>query len=630
MTDSEQTVLDQAKKDLSSEDNIIRHDAVMNLGECESQEAIEILVELLQDRSPIIKDEAVNSLITVGGEHVAKAIVPLLYEDEVYLSNIAVEILGRLGEVALPFVIPVLCETDDDVLKFAIDVVGHIGSKEPVEFLLPHLSHKNPNIKSATAVTLGKLKATDAIDNLVVLLKDEDEWVRFSTLDAIGLIGGEDVADKLLDIFKVVDLSTIAAIDALSMLAEPEDYKKVMQAVSAPGVIDVLNVETVVRFIKKFDGYLNDNDKKIFMQMMVPKINEANVEELNEIFQGLASLKNKAALDELILFAGTKDFDEETRGYLKDAIVALADIGKLIAAMSKYPLHNLTFVEAFSDLKDPDTVEPITTLLDTDPDAKVKRAAIEALGNIGTPNTFDTLVVALKDSEGNVRKNAVEALGKLGDDRVVPVLIDMLLVEEFDDVKDAIGQSLSMFSGVEVESAYVSLLDNKDMAIRVVGIDGLGSLKSDGAKNRLMEALGDNDARIRSECIRALGGYEDSDISTILSGALADKDKQVRMTAIEALGNRGEEKLTVGALGDEDMWVRFKVANILAEKQVPESEEKLVELLKNDEIPVQVACAKALGTLGSKKAVDTLKGLTDHDDSNLKNAATEALAQCDR
>lgn len=630
MTDSEQSILEQAKQDLMSEDNIIRHDAVMSLGECTSEEAIEILVKLLQDRSPIIKDEAVNSLILVGGENVAKVIVPLLYEDEVYLSNISVEILGRLGEVALPFVIPVLKETDDDVLKFAIDVIGLIGSKEPVNDLLPHLSHKNPNIKSATAVTLGKLKATDAIDNLVVLLKDEDEWVRFSTLDAIGLIGGDDVADKLLDIFKVVDLSTIAAIDALSMLAEPEDYKKVMQAVSAPGVIDVLNVETVVRFINKFDGYLNDNDKKVFMQMMVPKINNANVEELNEIFQGLASLKNKAALDELMLFAGTKDYDEDTRGYLKDAIVALADIGKLIAAMKKYPEHNLTFVEAFGDLKDADTVEPLTALLDTNPDAKVKRAAIEALGNIGTPNTFDILVVALKDSESNVRKNAVEALGKLGNDRVVPVLIDMLLVEEFDDVKECIGQSLSKFSGLEVESAYVSLLDNEDITIRVLGIDGLGNLKSEGSKNRLMEALDDDDARIRCECIRALGGYEDSDISEILSGALTDKDKQVRMTAIEALGNRGEEQLTIGGLEDEDMWVRFKVANILAERQVPESEEKLVELLKNDEIPVQVACAKALGTLSSKKAVETLKGLIDHEDSNLKNAATEALVQCDR
>lgn len=630
MTDSEQTILDNAKKDLSSEDNIIRHDAVMSLGECESEEAIDMLVELLKDRSPIIKDEAVNSLITVGGEHVAKVIVPLFYEDEVYLTNIAVEILGRLGEVALPYVIPVLKETDDDVLKYAIDVIGLIGSKEPVEQLLPNLSHDNPNIKSATAVTLGKLKATEAMDSLLVLLKDEDEWVRFSTLDAIGLIGGDDVADKLLDVFKVVDLSTIAAIDALSMLAEPEDYKKVMQAVSAPGVIDVLNVETVVRFIKKFDGYLNDKDKRVFMQMMIPKIDNANVEEVNEIFQGLASLKNKTALEDLILYAGTKDYDEETRGYLKDAVVALADIGKIIAAMSKYTEHNLTFVEALSDLKDPDTVEPITALLDTNPDAKVKRAAIEALGNIATPNTFDTLVVALKDSESNVRKNAVEALGKLGDERVVPVLIEMLLVEEFDDVKECIGQSLSMFSGVEVESAYVSLLDNDDMSIRVVGIDGLGNLKSDGAKKRLEEALGDSDARIRSECIRALGGYEDSDISTILSGALSDKDKQVRMTAIEALGNRGEEQLTIGALSDEDMWVRFKVANILAEKQVPESEEKLVELLKNDEIPVKVACAKALGTLGSKKAVDTLKGLIDHEDSNLKTAATEALVQCDQ
>jgi HEAT repeat protein len=152
---------------------------------------------------------------------------------------------------------------------------------------------------------------------------------------------------------------------------------------------------------------------------------------------------------------------------------------------------------------------------------------------------------------------------------------------------------------------------------------------SDGAREKLMETLSDDDPKIRCECISALGGFEGSDILTVLSNALSDKDKQVRTAAIEALGFRGEDKLIIGSLDDEDMWVRFKVANILVEKKVPESEPKLLELLKNDEIPVQVASARALGALKSKKAAKTLKGLTDHKDSNLKSAAIEALAMCE-
>lgn len=629
MTDSEQDPLDQALKDLESEYEVVRHDAVIRLGEIGTCKAIECLVKLLRDESPTIKDETVNALISIGGTEVAELVAPLFYDDEVYVSNIAVEILGRLGEVALPTVSALMNEEDDDVLKFAIDVIGLVGSIEPVPLLIAHLKHKNPNIRSAAAVTLGKLKAMRAIDDLLVLLNDEDEWVRFSTLEAIGAIGGVDVADKLLDVFKAVDISRIAALDALSMLTEPEDSNKVMQVVSAPGVANVLSVETIVRFIEKFKGHLNDADKVVFLHILLPRLTEGTIDEQNDTLRGLSALKDKAALDAVLLYAGTMDYDEVTRGFLKDAIVSLSDIDKITVAMNQYPTHSLALVEALSDIADPASVESLLSLMERGPDKKVKRAAIEALGNIGTPNTFDTLVEALSDDEGNVRKKAVAALGKLGDKRAVAPLIDLLLRAEYDDVKEAVGRSLSLFEGDEVEQSYVSLLDNEDISIRVVGIEGLGVHKSEGARKRLLETLGDDDPKIRCECIRALGGFEETDISTVLSGALKDKDKQVRMAAVEAFGLRGEEKLIVSALDDEDMWVRFKVANILVDKSVPESEDKLLELLKNDEIPVQVASAKALGALSSKKAIETLKGLTDHEDSNLKNAAIAALAMCE-
>ncbi|MBE9532399.1 MAG: HEAT repeat domain-containing protein, partial [Proteobacteria bacterium] len=624
----EQDALSQILIDIDSEYETVRHDAVIRLGDLGAK-GVETLVVLLKDDSPAIKDEAVNSLISIGGEDVANAVVPLFYDDEVYVSNIAVEILGRLGDVALPAVCALMNEEDDDVLKFAIDVIGVIGNTEPVSLLLPHLKHKNPNIKSAVAVTLGKLKAVNAVDDLVLLLSAEDEWVRFSALEAIGVIGGENVADKLLDMFKAVDISRIAALDALSMLAEPKDIGKVMQVVSAPGVADVLSVETVVRFIEKFQGNISDSDSAVFLHILLPRLSDSTTDEINDIFRGLAILKDKSALDALLIYAGTMSYDEMTRMYLKDAIVALADINKITVSMSQYSNQALTLVEALAELKDPATVESLVNLLETNPDKKVKRVVIEALGNIGTENTFDTLVDALSDDESKVRRNAAEALGKLGEKRAVAPLLEFLLRAEFDDVKEVIGESLSAIGGSEVEAAYVSLLDNEDMTIRVVGIEGLGGLKTDGAKQCLMKALGSDDPKIRVECIKALGLCDGDDISTILEGALKDKDKQVRMVAIEALGVRGEVKLTVNALDDEDMWVRFKVANILAENKIPESEDKLVELLKNDEIPVQVACARALGALGSKKAVETLKGLTDHSDANLKNAAKEALALCE-
>jgi len=71
------------------------------------------------------------------------------------------------------------------------------------------------------------------------------------------------------------------------------------------------------------------------------------------------------------------------------------------------------------------TVEPLLVALN-DADVEVRRAAIEALGQLGDVRAVEPLLVALNDADVEVRRAAIEALGQLGDVRAVePLLVTL-------------------------------------------------------------------------------------------------------------------------------------------------------------------------------------------------------------
>jgi len=81
-------------------------------------------------------------------------------------------------------------------------------------------------------------------------------------------------------------------------------------------------------------------------------------------------------------------------------------------------------VEAFGAAGAPAVPALIQALGDSDRD--VRRAAAEALGDLGDPQAVPALIQALRDDWEAVRRAAAEALGKLGDPQAIPPLIQAL------------------------------------------------------------------------------------------------------------------------------------------------------------------------------------------------------------
>ncbi len=612
---------------LNSKDEGLRRESVRLLGERRDSRAVDILTDLIRDDDLAIRDAAVNALMDIGGEEAAGAVMPLLYDEDAAIRNMSIEILEGIGKEAVEKVSSLLNEDDEDVLKFAVDILGNIGNPDLAPLLTPLLGHKNPNVRSATAITLGKIKSSQAVKDIIPLLDDKDEWVRFSALEALGSLGTPDLVDRLLDVVKRDGISKIAALDALSNLAAPSDAKKVLSVVSSPEVSTVLPVETIVRFVEKYSCSIDESYSKAFLDTLVGRLSDMDLDERRNALRGIILLKDPSAIDGLMHFAVAVDeADEETSKLLREALVTVGTSGALIKRLKSNISSMSIFIDALGEMGDSSVVHDLKSLIDM-VDRDTKKILLKSLEKIGKASSFDTISDALRDKDGHVRKIAAVSLGEIGERRAIPLLHEAILKEPFRDVQEAMADVLSDFKGEEVEEVFISLLGSEKPALRVIALHCLGRLQVERAREAVINSIySDKDVKVREEAVRCLRNFTGEDTLKVLGDILNDREKDLRIAAIEVLDGRGDgDALLIGALGDSDIWVRFKVVNMLAERDTEGIEGRLIELLLGDEIPVKVAAARALGRVGTGKAVEALKRFEGHEDSYLSDAAIEAI-----
>ena len=225
-------------RDLSHADPSKRYAAAEGLT-CSDERALYPLIKALRDENAGVQDAAMRSLISLGGEVTAYMVIPLL-RDLPYLRNTALIILKAIGTASIPLLRPLLSDKDDDVRKFAIDLISDIGYCTYIDAIVHLLRNDpNPNVRVSAAKALGILRYSDAITQLISALKD-DEWVCFAALEALALLNDKTstgpialLLDSPSSAVRIAAIETLGAIgtsvaaDALlSHLRKAEGYEK--------------------------------------------------------------------------------------------------------------------------------------------------------------------------------------------------------------------------------------------------------------------------------------------------------------------------------------------------------------------------------------------------------------------
>lgn len=211
-----------------------------------------------------------------------------------------------------------------------------------------------------------------------------------------------------------------------------------------------------------------------------------------------------------------------------------------------------------------------------DKDENVRIAAAYAIGKFGSPKYFEILRKAIVRSDLKVRANAALLLGKSGDKNAIRFLYWALQHRDSDDkVRFNAVQAVAMLGDERIFPKLWAMRISAYHDDRVVGIQALGALGTEKARNVLITMLDDDILEVRLAVAEQLG-------------ALGDSIGESEVLDVF------EKNLTAG-LDKQDL-ARTYMGAALAIGQIgtPSLKKYLPLLLKNQSKIVRIAAAKAV------------------------------------
>ncbi len=607
----------------------------------EAGEFVPHLVEALSDTDPGVAEAAMNALMETGGTDVVRAVVPLLRSSDAGLRNRAIEILTRAGTVATGPVSAMLHDPDDDVVKFAVDILAGIEDPAPAGEVAGLLTHPNPNVRGAVALYMGRARPEGAADHIMTALKDPEPWVRFSAVEALGFLSDTRYLEPLLDILRKEEgVLREAALDALSRMATTANAYEILMTIDAsiddPSEIPPLSV---VELIEKSRGAPWEVESFIHLRDMLCRVFEraAQSDDLDTqktAFRGFSLLKETRGLGPIFEFLETRtELDEETAEFVTSVLVDLLEgrplPDEVLGHIGGPGTVSAVLIEVAGRLRAAEALPALESALDTAAKEDA-RAILRAVGEIGSPDSEAMLRKALYSPDGHVRKMAAMTLADLSGGAVVEDLFSMLVREKYPDVREGIGDALAGLGTPDVRDGFVKLLRSARPELRELACRGLGAMGGEESVEPLLRAVDDSEKGVRKSAYVALAMLGAEGAEEPLARGLGLGDSEISKAILETLGPVSSQTLCQAVrerLADDDLWVRHHAAMLLGETGDYEAEESLLQALVEDDPPVKAAAAGALARLASERALPLLRDLYENSDPSLRSVIERAIEE---
>jgi HEAT repeat protein len=187
-----------------------------------STDAINAFAKGLSDGDKGVRDICALGILRspeVNIAEKARAVAPLIINDDIEIRNLAGDVLLKLGAPAVDALYPFLTDPKEDHRKFACDIIGLSNNPEAIPHVRRLLMDTDDNVRCAAIEALGFLKASDLLGDVIAMY--DDEVVQPYVIGAVGHIGGKHGQEFLLTVMKDDDAFVqIAAIDALALCAD--------------------------------------------------------------------------------------------------------------------------------------------------------------------------------------------------------------------------------------------------------------------------------------------------------------------------------------------------------------------------------------------------------------------------
>ena len=480
--------------------------------------ALAPLIEALFERSN--EPQALHTLARIRSRDIFTKLFAMLDKGEKTVKKAILKALGETGSIeAVPTLIETLADENEDLCILAARALGTVGSNEAAAPLVKLLKSEDPYIRAAAARALGEIGSIEAVSPLIKLLEDKDEYVLRWASWALGEIGAEAAVGPLIEILRKGDedvswaaarsLGHIGSKGAVEPLIELLRDKKDSVRWSAARALGEIGSETAV-------GPLLDKLDDPFVRRSAAR--------------ALGAIGSELAIDPLIEMLKT---GERTPGGPKVMMLNSTSVKEKLGPMIRLlEMEKIRWAaaEALGDIGSDRAVMPLIKLLDSD-DETIRRAAANALGDIGRVEAVAPLIDMLEDESEFVRWASVEALGRIGSEHAVSALIK---VHEGGNVSWSAAKALGEIGSVLAVGPLIKLLDDK--SVRKSAASALGELENELAVGPLLRLFNDKDEDVSMVAAKALGKIGSKVAIKPLIESLDKDDENMAILASNAIG----------------------------------------------------------------------------------------------
>lgn len=270
---------------LSGDDPAFRRRAAEELAETSGFAPIAALAAALRDENKGVRDSALRYLSKIGNDNVARAAVEYIADENIVTRNLAAELLMRLKDHSIGALLPYLYDVDQDVRKFAVDLLGLIGNEETVDHIIPLLDDADENVVVSAAEALGNIRSPRALPHLIRVFKLHG-YAQVIVSEALGKIGDASAGEFLLKYLSAMisnpdsdRLVIYSLVDALGLIGGESAIVVIRQNInSVTGNLRYLLLHTIIRILERHNRPLSELEEFRFELMEALRIENPAVQ----------------------------------------------------------------------------------------------------------------------------------------------------------------------------------------------------------------------------------------------------------------------------------------------------------------------------------------------------------------
>jgi HEAT repeat protein/RNA polymerase subunit RPABC4/transcription elongation factor Spt4 len=364
--------LTKLQKELSSEKSAIRKKALDNIKAKGAEEALPILISLLEIKNDDVLADVNKAMLSFKDEALPY-LVKALTDERWRVRKIASRMLGKLGAGSLKKLMELVPENEEDVDYWMVQTLSNMGG-EAIQYLVRVFKHPNSKIRLAAIRAAQNVDDPRMVSALLHLLEEQNWPIRKAAYDSLE---------------KIYHTNIQAVADALESSSDEAKF----------WIIKLLSQQATPELTNMFADIVEN----------------APMESKLEAIKAMAMIETVEAHKLLVGYLAHKSWI--IRKTAADAIwvQGLGVSEELLSAINGPNVDARYWsVKLLGQSNEPKIFDELIKSLE-DNQASVRSAACQALGSLGDKRGLPYLMGLLNDKSEEVRTSAILSLSQIGE-----------------------------------------------------------------------------------------------------------------------------------------------------------------------------------------------------------------------